>query len=316
MALGKITKQELSTALYNDLKQEQTIKNIEDKIENLPQASNPNLLINGDFQVWQRGTVFNSVTKYTCDRWFAHTRTLTVSKIDNGVRVSPQGALATSNFMQIVEPNRNYENRIMTLSVKVRNVVGSGYKLRIMQSMTTIPDSKYSVDKSIDINGVGVYSITFETTSMSEYMYLIPAINMANVASGGYIDIEYMKLELGDKATTHIPRLYAEELAMCQRYYFNPVFNGNNGQWYVGHYLLGGGLQVTIPIPTSMRTTATLVQNPLGTVEYYNNGWAFATLVATRMHNSCILVQYEAQGATVGNSYLINKLPAFDAEIY
>ena len=33
------------------------------------QLSNPNLLINGDFQVWQRGTSFNANGVYTADRW-------------------------------------------------------------------------------------------------------------------------------------------------------------------------------------------------------------------------------------------------------
>ena len=33
------------------------------------------------------------------------------------------------------------------------------------------------------------------------------------------IDIEYVKLEMGELATPLSPRPYAEELAMCQRYY-------------------------------------------------------------------------------------------------
>ncbi|MBC2478626.1 hypothetical protein HGI39_28980, partial [Clostridium beijerinckii] len=43
---------------------------LSDKANQIAQLSNPNLLINGDFQVWQRGTSFNSSgVYYSTDRW-------------------------------------------------------------------------------------------------------------------------------------------------------------------------------------------------------------------------------------------------------
>ena len=37
--------------------------------------------------------------------------------------------------------------------------------------------------------------------------------------TGGTFDVEWMKLEIGDHATPYVPRLYAEELELCRRYY-------------------------------------------------------------------------------------------------
>ena len=49
------------------------------------QVSNPNLLINGDFQVWQRGSsvVCGDAKSYGCDRWNNRNRTQTFSMVTN-----------------------------------------------------------------------------------------------------------------------------------------------------------------------------------------------------------------------------------------
>ena len=51
-------------------------------------VSAPNLLINGDFQIWQRGNSFTNVsTGYTADRWKIYSESnVNVSKTDNGLK--------------------------------------------------------------------------------------------------------------------------------------------------------------------------------------------------------------------------------------
>jgi hypothetical protein len=87
-------------------------------------AINPNLLINGDFQVWQRGTSFSSqdFMQYTADRWFIVSTdgnsTTTVTKVDNGLKVT-QSLLETgcvALYRMEEKDLKNIRGKTVTLS--------------------------------------------------------------------------------------------------------------------------------------------------------------------------------------------------------
>ena len=61
--------------------------------------------------------------------------------------------------------------------------------------------------------------------------------------------IEWMKLEIGDHATPYVPRLYAEELELCRRYFRRYTNIG-----ILCFCAMGGKLyNATIPFDTEMR---------------------------------------------------------------
>ena len=102
--------------------------------ETLSTFSNPNLLINGDFKINQRGlsTYTNTLSKpsqYTVDRWLMVT-TSTCSPISTGVTITPSGANDVMFYQTIEHPER-YAEQTVTFSVKFSNNTNSLKKVEI-----------------------------------------------------------------------------------------------------------------------------------------------------------------------------------------
>ena len=193
-----------------------TINNIESgnltvkKAEIAENVSNPNILINGDFKVNQRGqNSYTGTSNYTVDRW---------KNSGTYVSVNESGTITVSHFNgwnyleQKIEDYEKYKGKTLTLSVKVKSLSYS----------TGVPSiSIYDgVDaSSVKISEAGIYSVTKKISENATCLNCRVIYNGSNSSSDISAELEWAKLEEGDVATRFIPRLYAEELALCQRYY-------------------------------------------------------------------------------------------------
>ena len=102
------------------------------------QISNPNLLINGDFQVWQRGTSFTSefvAGIYTADRWrvFGNAdSSIKVEKVADGMKITAltNGAVAliTHKFETYLRTFLN--GKKVTFSAEIDGVVYGNIKIQ------------------------------------------------------------------------------------------------------------------------------------------------------------------------------------------
>ena len=205
------------------------------ELANKPTISNPNLLINSDFRnpVNQRGntTYTANETKthvYTIDRWrFKDTKnTLTVTVKENSVHISnvSSSEVLFQQCFEDVLPTGDY-----TASIKVTSITGN-------VRMFTQSYSEYLVS--------GINTYTWEDLANNNQFILAIGANSS-------IEIEYIKFEVGTIATAFSPRLYAEELVLCRRYY----------KKYRHTYLIGIGMVLTdgivLPLPQqSMRIEA------------------------------------------------------------
>lgn len=214
-------------------------------------AINPNLLINGDFRVNQRGensyTFSPSGTKiYTVDRWRlsgqSTASTVTVTPISKGITITMNTAGTTTTYLiNPIEELDKLRGKTLTLSLSTPNGI---------KSLTfTVPSS-----------GTGGASAVAITTGLNLRLYTQPnfleiTIDILPTFTGSY-DIYWAKLELGEVATPFSPRPYAEELEMCKRYYVkyksSSTFCGiSNGYVYSStHY--------RFVLPLSMRTAPTI----------------------------------------------------------
>ena len=220
-------------------------------------VSNPNLLINGDFQVNQRGqTTYTEAGKYTVDRW-----------------------------------------RLVSGSVEVKN---NGIMLNgtIVQKLEHAPSIQVVASSNAGTISYSNGAVTISTTTATL--------------------ITYAKLEVGTTATPFSPKTYAEELAMCQRYFQNAYANKNI-------YVVRNTSEIRSSWEFNMRTSPTLkAVNPL---RIFQIGTSTLDITQTEAH--CAFLEINSQtinvrlnnfsGLTQGNICLgtsNNIIATLDAEMY
>lgn len=269
--------------LYN-----QTFRKSENmKLAKVEGLYHPNLLINGDFQVNQRGNTRYEIgdLTYTFDRWCG-SGWMSIEKTSNGVKVQNNADINSNQwFMQKLE---THLSGTFTLSVKVISKNGKAVA-KIESTDSLIDQVDLSVgDNVLTVNTEDLAIITIEIGGSTTY--------------ADYVEIAYIKLEQGSIATPFIPRLYAEELILCKRYYrliylshSEYIASTSNEAYFVENF------------EQEMRTTPTINIKDIGTVTNIANLGYYAYPNRINFH-------YRATNA--GFTRMINRLYEIEAEIY
>lgn len=287
------------------------------------QIKNDNVVINGDFNVWQRGTSFAAATNtYTADRWrfdigstvavYTLSRSTDVPTLAQSGHLSNyslladcttlDASIAAGDFAHIVHPIEGYvfqriAQKPFVLSFWVKATKTGIYTIAFTNSVDRCYVAEYTINttatwekKTIVIlaspsggtwnytNGLGVY-LTFNLVMGSTYHTTAGAwqstvdfatSNQVNAADSTSNDfrLAQVKIEPGNLATPFAPRLFIEDLRLCQRYYWKSFNYGTapaqNSGVYSFRYkvpVAGTGYDpyFIITNPVSMRTsTATL----------------------------------------------------------
>ena len=247
--------------------------------ENVAPFGFKNRIINGNFDIWQRGTSFsNPNDTYTADRFLVvpgggttgdtvSQQTFTPGQTD--VPGEPTyflrfavGATSANRVMHHrVEDVRTFAGQTCTLSFYAKASTAHSSSVEFGQNfgsggssaVTTSPVS-YTMSTSWQkfTFTVTLPSIAGKTIGSSSYLYV--AFIRSLPASSVSIDIAQMQFEKGPQATAFDYRPYTTELALCQRYYF--VLPG----FYIEGYANAGSIRaVNTPMtfPVQMRTTPT-----------------------------------------------------------
>lgn len=154
--------------------------------------SNPNLLINPDFKINQRGATSYEQQGYSVDRWKIWNVTVTPSA-SGGITVKNDKYEDTGTFIQILENATECDS---TLSCYVESVSGT---------VTMVADDNSQVILKQGLNIVH--------TSMSTKNFIIFLNRGTNVT------LKWVKLEQGKVATEFIAPNPVEEYPKCQRYF-------------------------------------------------------------------------------------------------
>lgn len=203
--------------------------------------SNPNLLINGDFQIWQMGTSFNA-SGYTADRWFGTNANLT-EKSDSGIKITHNSTVTDTWWVrQYIENTDNLVGQKITISAKVKKSRDFSCNIRSCFPTEINVQVPYSEGNWVTV------SITLTVAKQTSGYASVGFVSDGTLQNGDILEIAWVKLELGNVATPFIPRPYAEELALCQRF---TLKNGPNTGMYGG--VTGSYIFVTLNTPTSMR---------------------------------------------------------------
>jgi hypothetical protein len=174
--------------------------------------SNPNLLINPDFRVNQRGQA-EYTSGYTVDRWYSPGK-CSAAPISGGVKLTSTvtASSTTHAFWQDFEfplPPGKY-----TLSLKAADVTGVwAARIRTVTAAGDYVDSYYTLALREGVNKVSV------DLPDGEYISAVSIGFNKGTEAGNSLKLAWAKLEGGSLATPFVPPDYAAELAKCQRFY-------------------------------------------------------------------------------------------------
>ena len=256
-----------------------------ERIENIEQRLvNNNLLINSNFKnpVNQRGvtTLGDGTLGYWLDRW-----RLTLPKGKATLNEEYISLTLTKSGLyveleQLGEFPEQYLGKTVTLSMKARIPVGAKVKLRLLNLMK----DNSSEREEVVIEGTGEWEVNKVTMTFngldSQHLRLADIVFCEDWSeTSGYkeatkdytLDIEWVKAELGSQATPYVPRLYAEELQLCKRYYQVISYQGS------GVVVAGNIAKVVVDFPVEMRVAPTVSIPEVLTEGLFILGTAFMT---------------------------------------
>lgn len=185
--------------------------------------SNENFLINGDFQVWQRGTTISSTNfTYNADRWiYTGGQTYTATKTNEGIKIGRTSTVAKSIYLRQrvpIEDLVKLKGQSITFSATVKGVLSCGLQIYDRTNGSAIAHKAF---ENLSVNDFTTISLTIDNfTYNSNVQYLeFSIVTSEATANVDYLYVKNAKLELGSMATPFIPKSYSEELLACQRYY-------------------------------------------------------------------------------------------------
>jgi hypothetical protein len=290
-----------------------------------------NVLINGGFDVWQRGTSGTQTSPgYLADRWYTaynilDTGTATVDRYlgnagpgsQYSVRIGAStGALSggvTTSLSQVIETANTIPlvGRTVTLSayMMTSDALASTTGTMYLSYSTTVDasvTSGFTVIGSIDFVGTSASPTrtTLTVTVPSNAQTLLVTVSPTNFLYQklNYAYISGVQLEAGEVATpfTRAGLSIGGELSLCQRYfYIVPAGSYGVSNPYYG-VALTSGLQVGLQsFPLTMRTSSYTVQTSAGAVQIpftYVSNTAGATIsrniVANAIYPSAVNWNY------------------------
>ncbi len=266
------------------------------------QVAGKNLLVNGNFDIWQRGTSFVNPAGYFADRFttLGSISNITFSQQTTGapaasryiLRATATGASAYSTVCQMIETAQveMLQGSTATYSVKLRvnstfNATGLILKL---QKSATADAGTGATWTDISTTSIALASLpTTAGTSTATYYQgtitaAIPSDGTANSlrvivdfnggsASGSIVEYSQFMLELGSVPTTFMRAggTIQGELAACQRYYYRATPASNYSNFAIGSAISTTGAMLQSKFPTTMRTRPTAIEYG-GTIQLFD----------------------------------------------
>jgi len=310
-----------------------------------------NRIINGNFDIWQRGTSFtgNFYNSYGADRWSqgqyqsgAQSRQeVTLGqgpKSKYCMRVSDTTAEATrSALSQMVEHNNSIDlaGQTVTLSFWIRFSASSRpatsefvYQLSEYDSI----DPAHSSTGATRANDIVINNGSLPTVWTKYTHTVIVASTMKNIgarflcaeqraaSSEGdfWYEIAEVQLEAGSVATPFEHRQYGQELALCQRYFQTYGGNSGNERFGGGFNYLTTQARIDMFLATTMRSTPTLTISSAShfSVEYGNGAIVCTAISLDQPSTKVVSLNCNvSSGLVQGQGVHLNGAGTFDARL-
>lgn len=279
------------------------------RVNNLEYKSQ-NYLLNGAFDIWQRGDSVDQGSKPGADQWyFYYYYAMSQIRITSGVPANSTSAMrvrSNSNGNLVVGVTQVLETKTaarlwgkqVTFSVKVRRATTMTRPITLLVYKHATVDQSPSAGTWTNISSTEVPATSIPTGTTSADWYTasitvtIPNDGTANTlwfevrASGGmdngvYYEIAEAQVEEGPRATSfrrNAPSIQAE-LAACQRYYWR-FTQVDNYQFWTLCSNWGSEIMGAIKLPVTMRVTPSISFSDIGSVYWLGNSTNYSGATA------------------------------------
>ena len=266
-----------------------TAAKIPASLENTFVSGRKNLIINGGFDVWQRGTSFSESDNYSADRWTDENSgasititqqsfTLGQTDVSNNPKYYLRWAVTTGNdnsrITQKIENVSTFAGETVTLSYWAKHSSGTlptGIKTALRQNFGSggSPSSAvYTYGSTITLTSSWQkFTQTFTVPSINGKTLGTNNNNSLDVSLGWQdgtetaaytIDFANVQLEKGSTATDFEHRSYGEELALCQRYF---VKFPDGAGYFAGNAVGSNRVDTGFPLSVPLRTAPSVESN-------------------------------------------------------
>jgi hypothetical protein len=298
-----------------------------------PFVAGKNVLINGAFDIWQRGTSYAATPAnfaYLADRWFWIGATASVVQETTIVPTNFQysmkaTATGTSQpvFGQTIETKNCYQlaGKTVTLSAWIATSTAANVTLRIDYS--TAADNPSSGTWTTITSTAGSNDVTSTATMTRKSLsFAIPSsalslrilfLTAANIASGVTFTLAGCQLEEGAVATpfARAGGSIGGELALCQRYYFRNTPGSNYGIVATGGVTFATTTALFgVQFPVPMRIAPTSAE--WGNLQLFDSGntqYTLSAVTVSALNSGTNFSGFEitASGLTVGRPCVLRQ---------
>lgn len=308
-------------------------------------GTSPNYIINGGFDIWQRGTSFSFSTTnnfaYTADRWWIWSSgtasNCTISQQAFTPGNMPSGATESQYFLrfatttitssnihslwQKIEDVRTLAGQTVTLSFWAKADATRNFGVRGDQLFGTGGSAEvaFGIGGSFTATTAwqrftatftypSIAGKTIGAGSSTNILFDIPQVN------GSTFDIWGVQVEAGAVATPFRRNANSlqGELAACQRYYWRKYAEAPYGNLAIGVALSGSAVRYTLPMPVTMRTIPSSTIDWTGTGSnyqayglIYSNGAPTSLNIAEINSQFVVFDSTGASGMTSNSPYIL-----------
>jgi hypothetical protein len=249
-------------------------------------AGRRNLIINGGFDVWQRGTtgsVVGGPAYVSADRWKIYVNTSTTITLSRQTFTSGQtevpgnptyygrfswlgtGSAQFFGIEELVEGVHHGAGDYLTISFYARTGNGENMSLGVNRNFGSGGSTG---------DTVGNYTLELETYWKKFVITIpVPSLSGKTIGSGNYmsitwyrsgtvstyLDLSNVQVEYGKTATPFEHRSYGEELALCQRYFWKTFDGTTYTSGFLVNALTGNATRIPMPMTqVQMRATPSI----------------------------------------------------------
>lgn len=231
-----------------------------------------NKLINGNFDIWQRGLSQTTTGYGSADRW-------KVDAITNVTLSRAAASMPLGLYSLAITPSNATNSLTIAQTLEDSQVVpliGNSATFSFIGSCASGTQTmQASIQKSVTANNsaavwVTITSQSFSLSSSSQKFSLTGLVpndgsalglrvvfTTSNTANGVAINISQCQLEDGEVATPFEYRPIAQELSLCERYTQVPIISGNTTRVGFGTAYTTSAASILFPLTTTMRVTPT-----------------------------------------------------------